>query len=159
LLKVSADDDGAPSMSQLSLRFARLLRIRGALRTQRQESLAAAMAVEDRLAARAAGLEAQIGSLRQRRARTDGILDVRQLVAAQQYEASLRTSLDAATADLAQAAAGVAACRESLVEAHQELRIAEQLHQRDRAARDLELARRAVREIDELALRSDLSKR
>lgn len=142
-------------MAQFRFRLATLLRLREASRDQRRAELAEAYRVDDLLRHQQEQVGQMIESLYRccRQAAGPGPVDVDALLAAQRYDAALRSQLHQLRLQRQHVAGEIERRREALAAASREVKILEKLRQRQADAYQAEESRRATRLLDEVAHR------
>jgi flagellar protein FliJ len=143
-------------MTKFNFRLATLLRLREAARDERQLELADAQRADAELDGQLARLETLERQLQgeRRNAAGPGPVDLRRLIDAQRYAASLRTR----EADLRQQrqtlAAEIDRRRQAVVEADRDVRSLEKLHAKQLQAHRQSEERQEGKRLDEVALQA-----
>jgi len=142
-------------MAAFKFRLATILKLREATQDERRRELAEAYHVDEVLAGREQGIDAQLEHLRQqcRMASRVGTVDVDTLVVAGRHELMLRAQLRDLARQREHVAAEIEQRRERLVEATQAVRALEKLREKQLAQHEEEEQRLADKEMDEVGVR------
>jgi flagellar export protein FliJ len=141
-------------MSKYQFRLKTVQRLRGVHRDQRRVALAEAFQAEDVLAERRKSLASEQAELRsfQREAAVGKYLDVNRLLESQRYELILKTREQELDRQETMLASEVERRRQALVEANRDVRVLEQLEERQRQAHRREAQRMETKQLDEVAM-------
>jgi len=142
-------------MPKFKFRLATLLRLREAARDERRTQLAEAYRVDDVLQQRLSRVREEMDRLREqcRRAAGPGTVDIDRLVESQRYELSLRAQQHQLLRQREALAAEIERRRAALVEANREVRVLENLREKQAARYQQEENRREIKRLDEVAQR------
>jgi len=142
-------------MPKFKFRLATLLRLREAARDERRTQLAEAYRVDDILQQRLRRVRAEIDQLRAecRRVAGPGTVDIDRLVESQRYELSLRAQQQQLLRQREAVTAEIERRRAALVEANREVRVLENLREKQAARYQQEENRREIKRLDEVAQR------
>jgi flagellar export protein FliJ len=145
-------------MKPFTFRLATLARLREAERDARRQELLAAMAHQTRLLEGLDRLHSEFGDChnRNRQTRSGSTLTPAQLVAQERFLSSLEAQRRELDAQLASAAEQIEFCRRRLAEAECKVQALDRLRQRRFEQHQLQMARRATSELDEVAARRHL---
>jgi flagellar protein FliJ len=142
-------------MPKFKFRLATLLKLREAARDERRLELAEAYRVDDMLRQRLDGIRDELDGLR-RQCRADasrGPVDVDRLMESQRYELSLNAQQRDVQAQRETVAAEMERRRLALVEANREVRVLENLREKQTARHRQEEDRREINRMDEVSQR------
>lgn len=147
-------------MKKFKFRLATLVKLREAARTDRRLQLAEAFRVDEVLQEQLGQAEAMISEYRQeQRAGTGpGTIDVDQLLAQQRYLMLLEIQRRSLMQQRQNVAQEIERRRQALVEADREVRVLENLEQRQRARWNEERSRQELQILDEVAQRRSAAK-
>lgn len=139
-------------MSAFQFRLQTVLRIREDERHQRQRQLAEAQRAEDLLQAQRLELQAELAVHRSAhvKATSPGSLDVDRLLSAERFEALLRAEDRRLGEQLQTLSAEVERRRQALADAHREVRVLENLRERQAERHRQDEAARERRTLDEV---------
>lgn len=142
-------------MPKFQFRLATLLRLREAVRDERQIALAEAYRADDVLRQRQEELAAELVQLKGscRQAAAPGQVDIDRLLAAQRYELSLRAAGVQVSQRREQIGAEIERRREAVVQANRDVRVLEKLRERQADRHRDEEAHREIRLLDEVGAR------
>lgn len=145
-------------MSKFKFRLATLLRLREMTRDERRAQLAEAYRVNDVLRSRLEGLDAELQSLRARRRASaqPGEVDVDRLVEAQRYELTLMVQRQEILSQRETVQAEIQRRRQALAEANREVRVLENLRDKQADEHRREEDRRERKRLDEASLQQVL---
>jgi flagellar FliJ protein len=143
-------------MAQFEFRLKTLLSLRCAERDERRAELAGGQALKRQLVERRRRVEDQLeGHLETARAgAAPGVIELKNLRSAHQYEAALRALLASLAESETAADAEVGRCQDALAAAEGEVGVLEKLRERQHDAFRYEQARLDARRADELAARA-----
>lgn len=132
-----------------------VLRLRVAERDARRAELAQALEAEQVVQAQARDLKAELAQMRQltTTACQPGTVNVDRLLNSHRYELLLQVQLDQLRQRSVQVRAEIERRRERLVEADRDVRVLEQLRDRQAAEAAREVLRSEQKQLDEIALR------
>ena len=142
-------------MVHFKFRLATLLRLREAARDQRRVELAEAYRVDEVLRQRLELVRDELDRLRElcRRAAAPGHLDVARLVESQRYELTLKSQQRELQRQLEAVGAEIQRRRLALVEASREVRVLENLREKQAVRHRQEENRQEIKRLDEVSQR------
>ena len=145
-------------MSKFKFRLATLLRLREMTRDERRAQLAEAYRVNDVLRSRLEGLDAELQSLRahRRASAQPGEVNVDRLVEAQRYELTLMVQRQEILSQRETVQAEIQRRRQALAEANREVRVLENLRDKQADEHRREEDRRERKRLDEASLQQVL---
>ena len=140
-------------MAKFRFRLATLLRLREATRDQRRAELAEAYRVDEMLQEQLREVDGAFGALRDacRKAVGPGPVDIDGLLVAQRYELSLKARQRQIVEQRAAVAGEIERRREALVAANREVRVLENLRDKQAQRHRQEENRREIKFLDEVA--------
>lgn len=140
-------------MAKFQFRLATLLRLRENVRQDRRTALAEAYGADDLLRQRQEQVAAEMAALKGscRDAVGPGTVDIDRLLAAQRYEVTLHAEELQLGRQRELIAGEIERRHQALVQANRDVRVLEKLRQRQAERHREEMARREIRELDEVA--------
>ncbi len=143
-------------MPKFHFRLATLLRLNESVRDERRSQLAEAFRADELLEQREGMVADEIAATRSagRKAVTPGTVDLDRIVEAQRYEMALRAQQKLLGQQRKAVGGEIERRREAVLAANREVRALEKLRERHKQRYQQDEARRATRELDEVALRT-----
>ena len=143
-------------MPKFHFRLATLLRLNESVRDERRSQLAEAFRADELLEQREGMVADEIAATRSagRKAVTPGTVDLDRIVEAQRYEMALRAQQKLLGQQRKAVGGEIERRREAVLAANREVRALEKLRERHKQRYQQDEARRAIRELDEVALRT-----
>jgi len=142
-------------MPQFKFRLATLLRLREATRDERRSQLAQAYRAEEIVRAEAERIEGELGDLEQlgRSACRPGHIDVDRLLEVRRYEAILQAQKQQAQKQQRMIEDEIERRRQAVAEANREVRVLEQLREKQYQRHCQEEHRQEIKQLDEVGQR------
>jgi flagellar export protein FliJ len=143
-------------MPKFHFRLATLLRLHESARDERRARLAEAFRADELLEQREGMVADEIAATRNagRKAVTPGTVDLDRIVEAQRYEMALRAQKNLLGQQRKAVGGEIERRREAVLAANREVRALEKLRERHKQRYQQDETRRAIRELDEVALRT-----